>query len=962
MTAKSRSQDPAEAEAASSSAGPSTRASNCPWAQQTPPIPAASNRASAPSSSSSSFPSLASAATRTRRQRASPWSSHYQGHPINPYPSRAQEIAHRVLGNADFGGDGVVRQRDRKVHTLHDDDGAGQADLDVEDAHSGPVQMYGLSRVTVKDLSRPDATGRNKMRREDLSSASPQIYSRHNQPWVQKAKRPASSQSWTPTAGTRLFFEDDEDDVGAAGPPLAAQKTLDDAEERRLDSLSLAEVVAQCERLSRTARLSSDHQIRSSDASSNKSSQVFSSLLAKLTREADSEDGIGRLAELCHQQTTMYATMTSLLPTNVAQDCHEALTASIVERCHLAHLERRGPPRPFCSLLLLSLDLASTSESALRSLLRIFGGANQSDLELLLESTPLVVLNATLARLTTSLSSRLEQHRLAGDQSYPAITRETLALLRYLHKLHKIDDFRFCIQELSENHHSKLVRAGELEFLLPFSQRVQLLKQTCESVIDAAQKQATFASFYSPSHSRSAPQSDDTLHRHDRNVKVLHIARTRALEDTLSAVQTSTSNLWDWQLPLRVHFVGEEGMDSALGGLTREWFRVVTRSLVIDTLVFDRGDTASSVGAADYARVDCVNLSPQGSEEHVQVFGLLLGLSLLHQVPLGLRLSDHIMQVLMHSGDEDWSACVQRSELENDLSMLAHLKPQLVQGVLKMLQWAPSAATAGQEAEAQFQQTFSLNWTVNISEAAGLSRVVPLRSGGQHHSVTYRDRKLYAHSLVRFHLYQSIQKQLDALRLGFQKVWPIGLPPSVDVVSDIYRRLSPVDVALVVRGDGLDVLDTSQLRRYVDVVNLRRGGPGAVEDTELLQSFWAAVAALQEESTSSEVSSRVCFTRQLAAFVTASEQLPLWTMFSSSSDTSVQRCSALFSIHLVDIDYMPSSLAGDDPSALPLPWASTCTATLFLPRAFAGVADGAGLLKAKLGLAVQLSEEGFGLR
>lgn len=139
--------------------------------------------------------------------------------------------------------------------------------------------------------------------------------------------------------------------------------------------------------------------------------------------------------------------------------------------------------------------------------------------------------------------------------------------------------------------------------------------------------------------------------------------------------------------------------------------------------------------------------------------------------------------------------------------------------------------------------------------------------------------------------------------------------------------------------EGPTRMEVGLLRRTVQVVNARRSG----EDGPLLERWWGAAEMLQLEDEG--------FAEKLLAFITGSPRSPL--SFLAAGEGA--RLPAPFAIHLVDEDSIAASSG-----SLPLPWASTCTMTLFLPRGYARV--GVEELAERLRRSVELGVEGFGLK
>ncbi|CAO1612629.1 unnamed protein product [Jaminaea pallidilutea] len=915
---------------------------------------------------SAAFPALSATPGPSRRDRNSPWRNAVgRQDTVNPYPPRMQEIAHRVMAGADEGENGALRLTRNHgvpatgVFGMQDLDelrGEGSVDEDA-DFHSGPVQMYGLSRITVRDLSQPGMKGKNKAKREDITpglgaGAGPQIYTRHNQPWVQKRKRPKEA-----VLGSVMAAGDDNEDR-IYDEDIVLIDLVTEGERARAAKADLQTIASDCQRV---ARLQAAE--RRSGAAEESDAEPFQPFLEKLLSDLHTQETIRKAS------WTIDGSLPPLLetlPEEARLDSIHAVTQALVRLASGDH-RQDGHLEGMLRALLLCFDLGleraldnEAFSAVLRSLASL-GKHTQASHDL---SSPLTQrLPLLVKELITILSLHLEQRRLlAASGALPQLVYRVADALRLLHAcdaLQASEPNIWYVHELGQGYHARLVESSEFldletdAFLLPLAAKIRLLGAEVTEIRQTSRREALWSS------RRSAlGRQDGKMPAHttlDEHGLTLVVSRANILQDTLHALRDDDSLQlpWTWRVGLRVGFTEEEGVDSLLGGLLREWFRLLTHHIVaVAQVLDDRSDDGTQVATGV-----CVP-SRGAAEDYSELFGLLIGLSLFYQIPLGIHLSNVTLRSIM-------AVQPQNASIERDLMHLAQTQPDLTKHLQELLAWqAPSDSAAK---SVTFEDTFALNWTATIASTSAKDdgqrlETIPLVSGGAHRAVTLENRRDFGAALLRFHLLDSVATQLHAMQRGFERVWP-QVSRSNGFFGD---WMSIREVAELVKGDGMDELPVPALQASIEVVNRRNNQEGRAEDDRLLKLWWQVVTALAQLDESSKTSTtpdtRLCFTRRLLSFVTSSPHLPLSFFFRSTSPASPP-----FRIHLVDVDYLPASSSSTSLHGLPLPWSSTCTATLFLPRAFArGGPDrdheAKAVLHDKLLRAIELGEEGFGLK
>lgn len=229
---------------------------------------------------------------------------------------------------------------------------------------------------------------------------------------------------------------------------------------------------------------------------------------------------------------------------------------------------------------------------------------------------------------------------------------------------------------------------------------------------------------------------------------------------------------------------------------------------------------------------------------------------------------------------------------------LAEVRPALARGLQQLLDWDEERDGGSVE------DVFARDW-VGSYDSFGTEVREPLVPGGDMLSVSASNREDYVARLVQWVLVDSVHTQLDAFREGFVRV--LGGPT--------VTLFAPEELELLTRGSAepLDLRELRGVTRY----------EGTTDSDQLIEAFWSYWDALPVDAQ-----------RALLAFATGTDRVPA---------TGI--ATVIFRLHA----------ATPDDSDL-LPWSSTCTSTLFLPR----YADEAKM-RSKLAQAVSLSR-GFGLR
>jgi ubiquitin-protein ligase E3 A len=191
----------------------------------------------------------------------------------------------------------------------------------------------------------------------------------------------------------------------------------------------------------------------------------------------------------------------------------------------------------------------------------------------------------------------------------------------------------------------------------------------------------------------------------------------------------------DLRKPLKVHFVGEEGVDE--GGVQKEFFQLLIRQ------VFDPAFGMFSYN--DETRLFWFGASSMlGLEMEYELIGMIVGLAIYNGHILEFRFPMLIYRKLMGQppGMRD----------------LKEVNPWVHSGFLKMLDATPAEVDA-----------YGLVFQAS-QEVFGEVQTVDLAVGGEGRPVTAANRREYVDLYVEWYLTSSIQSQFGAFHRGFNRL------------------------------------------------------------------------------------------------------------------------------------------------------------------------------------------------
>ena len=290
---------------------------------------------------------------------------------------------------------------------------------------------------------------------------------------------------------------------------------------------------------------------------------------------------------------------------------------------------------------------------------------------------------------------------------------------------------------------------------------------------------------------------------------VLRVHRSNLIQDTLQQLSRYQSE--DYRKPLKVQFVGEQGIDE--GGVRKEFFQLLIKEL------FDVNYGMFTVD--EETRVYQFNPLSLESSIEFELIGIVLGLALYNSIILDIRFPLFIYKKLLNHS--------------TGFTDLATAHPALAKGLKALLD----------DTSDSVEDVYSRQFTVDV-ERYGEREVVELKPGGADIALTSANRHEYVALYTDYVLSRSIDKQFTAFKKGFD----------VCVPSSLLVLFQPEELELLICGS--DVFDWQQLRdsaRYDD---------GYTADSPIIAWFWECVTEWDDVRR-----------RKLLMFCTGSDRAPI---------------------------------------------------------------------------------------
>ncbi|RLN74570.1 hypothetical protein BBJ28_00015168 [Nothophytophthora sp. Chile5] len=274
---------------------------------------------------------------------------------------------------------------------------------------------------------------------------------------------------------------------------------------------------------------------------------------------------------------------------------------------------------------------------------------------------------------------------------------------------------------------------------------------------------------------------------------VLKVRREHIVEDAMQQLVRASSSAETLKKPLKVKFVGEEGIDE--GGVQKEFFQILIRQLL---------DPAFGMFTYDEeTRSLWFNSDSLESTMEFELIGTLLALAIYNAVILDVSFPHIVYKKLM-------SCPLGLDDLELAL-------PELGRGLRQLLSFQG-------DVEEVYQRNFEYSY-----EVFGEVKTVELKPGGSAMPVTNANREEYVALYVDYVLNGSVARQYGAFHRGFHQVCN----------REVLSMFRWEELQLLICGSAdLDFEALEEATHYED---------GFTEDSECIRDFWVVVHAMPLE-------------------------------------------------------------------------------------------------------------------
>ncbi|XRB21254.1 HECT domain-containing protein [Pseudoscourfieldia marina] len=400
-----------------------------------------------------------------------------------------------------------------------------------------------------------------------------------------------------------------------------------------------------------------------------------------------------------------------------------------------------------------------------------------------------------------------------------------------------------------------------------------------------------------------APHLSDIPPEHP-DVCVIRVRRDHIITDALDEV--ARQKPMDLFKPLRVHFIGEEGVDA--GGVQKEFFALLCEELTNSQLFEYHEETRlywfrpdQICSGAPVADSDSATLDPEFLAE-LTLVGICFGLAIYNQNLLGIPFPIAAYKLLLDSSEN----CPKLS-----LKDLENLSPTTASSLRSLLYYDETPA-------ASVEDVFCLTFTAGFSHF-GEHIELPLIVDGSSIAVTASNRHEYVDRYVNFVLIEGVQKQWSAFHKGFQ-VMCDGKGVSL---------LRPRELEALV--NGTTRLDFGELKANA------KYEAGYSESTPVVRWLWEILEGTTKSGENGEYTFPIEARRKFLKFVTGCDRSPVGGLRSMRPPITVQRDGGAQNNKL--------------------PTSHTCFNYLLLPDY-----ESKAILYERLVTAIENASEGFGLR
>mmetsp|Transcript_13630 Transcript_13630/g.13651 ORF Transcript_13630/g.13651 Transcript_13630/m.13651 type:complete len:364 (-) Transcript_13630:40-1131(-) len=267
---------------------------------------------------------------------------------------------------------------------------------------------------------------------------------------------------------------------------------------------------------------------------------------------------------------------------------------------------------------------------------------------------------------------------------------------------------------------------------------------------------------------------------------ILEVRRDNLIEDTLSQISSGRIN---FRKPLRVIFIGEEGIDA--GGVKKEFFQLIIKEL------FDPSFSMFNLYLPQ--RIYWFNPDTLEAKINFELIGLVLGLAIYNGVILDIQMPLVVYKKLLG--------------IQTTIDDLRELDPDLVKQLEIMLQ-----------TEENVEEVYCRNF---ILETKMFDQVIvhELKENGSKIPVTNENRQEFVDLYVDWWLNRGISEIFEAFKRGFFKVCE----------GDVIHWFKPKELELLICGN--PILDFYELEKYTKYEGFNRNSKTVIMFWEIVHSF-----------------------------------------------------------------------------------------------------------------------------
>lgn len=232
----------------------------------------------------------------------------------------------------------------------------------------------------------------------------------------------------------------------------------------------------------------------------------------------------------------------------------------------------------------------------------------------------------------------------------------------------------------------------------------------------------------------------------------LHVRRESLVQDTISQLLSGEKNI---KKPLKVHFIGEEGVDE--GGIRKEFFQLVVKDL------FD--PEFNMFTYYESTRLYWFNPDTIVTSVDFEIIGMILGMAIYNSTILYVGLPMAIYKKILG--------------VNTTIKDLAEFNPQLAQGLTKLLEF-----------EGDVENTFCRNFVIE-TKAFGEIRKYELVNNGKNVMVNNENRQKFVDLYVDWWLNKGVSAMFEEFKKGFLKVCG----------GEVLKMFKPEELELLICGN-----------------------------------------------------------------------------------------------------------------------------------------------------------------